>query len=103
MRKLYFFIPAIFSTVFTVVIGLLIGGAVPLWYAWVLLMWGSGILLSKGAVWGSILGILPGIHIIYMSTQYTGQVINELPIGLVLVVYYLICGIVVWKQKKRAT
>ena len=103
MRKVYLFIPAIFSTVFTVVIGFLLGGAPPLWYAWVLLMWGSGILLSKGAVWGSILGVLPGIHIVYMSTQYTGQVINERPIGLFLGAYYVICAFLVGKQKKRAT
>ena len=38
----------------------------------------------------------------YMSMQYTGQVINiELPLGLATAIYILDCGFVVWKKNRK--
>jgi len=47
------------------------------------------------------LGILPGIHWIYMGTQYTGQAINEMPIGIIVLIFYIICGSFVFYKNKK--
>lgn len=40
-----------------------------------------------------LIGALMGIVLAWMSTVYTGQVINiELPLGLVIIVFFLGCG-----------
>ena len=40
-----------------------------------------------------LIGALMGIVLAWMSTVYTGQVINiELPLGLVIIVFFLECG-----------
>ena len=99
MKRIVFFLPAIVFTVAVLFLNLLLKTASPLWYAWVLLLWACGILLVKGKFWGSVFGLAPAIHILCMSTQYTGQVIDlELPLGLVTAVYVLGCGFWVWKK-----
>ena len=60
---------------------------------WIALFLVSGFLLSKEIVWGCVFGMVPGIVFVRMSTVYTGQVINiELPLGLVIIVFFLGCG-----------
>jgi len=57
--------------------------------------------MNKGKAWGALIGLLPGVHLIYMSTQYTGQVINiELPLGLIIAIFYISCGFVIWKRNR---
>ncbi len=78
MKKIVFYIPAI---LFAVVCGWLaisfgIGAISPIIFVWIALFLVSGFLLNKDRFLGGILGMLPGIHLIYMSTKYTGQVIN---------------------------
>ena len=53
---------------------------------WLACFWLSAFFLHKGLFWGGAFGLLPGVHMIYMSTQYTGQVINiEMPLGIILI------------------
>ncbi|MGL5254041.1 MAG: DUF4362 domain-containing protein, partial [Brevinema sp.] len=45
-------------------------------------------------------GVLPTIHLIYMSTQETGQVVNiELPLGIIVLLFYVLCGCFVYKRR----
>ena len=62
----------------------------------------SGFLLSKGKPWGGISGMIPGINMIYMSTKYTGQSVDiELPMGIIILIFHVICsGFVYYKKKK---
>lgn len=48
--------------------------------------------------------MLPGIHFIYMSTQDTGQILPiELPTGIIVIIFYLLCsGVVFCNIKKSA-
>lgn len=63
----------------------------------------SRLLLDKGKFWGGAFGLIPAAAFMYMSTRYTGQVINiELPLGIVIAVYYIICSMVVYKKKRGA-
>ena len=65
----------------------------------VVLLWLGGFLLNKGKVWGGLFGLLPAIHLLYMSTQTTGQVINiEMPLGIITALYVVACGFWVWKK-----
>jgi len=46
--------------------------------------------------------MITGIHWIYMSTIDTGQVINiELPLGLIILVYFTLCGGYVYHKSKE--
>ena len=71
--------------------------------AWLVAFFVSGLLLGKGKFWGGAFGLIPAGAFMYMSTRYTGQVINiELLLGIGIAVYYIICSIVVYKKKKGA-
>lgn len=99
MKKLIFFIPAI---VFTILYGCAalggMGAIHPIVIVWLLLFWIAGALLSKAMFWGGILGVIPAVYFIYMGTQETGQIISETPIGIVVLLYYVICIYCVYKK-----
>ena len=102
MKKIIFYIPAI---IFTILYGLLaiggIGAISPVVAVWLVLFLTSGILLSKNMLWGGLLGALPAIHLIYMGNQETGQVINEMPIGIIVLIFYIVCSsFICYKSKK---
>ena len=105
MKKIVFFIPAI---VFTAFYGLIIIGTglpvSPMVYVWIALFIISGILMVKKLFWGGLLGVFPGCYLIYMSTIDTGQIINiELPLGVIVVAYYLVCCAYIFIQRKKHT
>ena len=104
MKKIVFYIPAI---LFAIIFGWLaisfgIGPISPIVLVWITLFLVSGFLLNNDKVLGGVLGLLPGIHLIYMSTKDTGQVINiELPFGIIILIFYVLCsGSVLYKIKK---
>lgn len=104
MKKIVYNMPAIIFTVFygSVVAGGGIGIISPIVIVWLVLFFIGGILLSKNVFWGSLLGALPAISLIYMGTKETGQIINEMPIGIIILIFYIICGgYVFYKSKKK--
>ena len=98
MKKVLLYLPSIVYAIATIVLNIILQTFSPLWYVWIVLLWLGGFMLNKGKVWGGIFGLLPAIHILYMSTQETGQVINEMPIGIITALYILICMFVVWRK-----
>ena len=67
---------------------------------WIALFLISGFLLSKEKVWGCVFGMIPGIVFVWMSTNYTGQVINiELPLGMIIIGFYVGCGIGIYRKQ----
>jgi len=104
MKKIVYYMPAIIFTVFygSVVVGGGIGIISPIVIVWLVLFLIGGILLSKNVFWGSLFGALPAISLIYMGTKETGQIINEMPIGIIVLIFYIICGgYVFYKSKKK--
>lgn len=103
MKKIVFYIPAIIFTFFFgwVAIRASIGSISPAAAVWLVLFSISGILLSKKMFWGSLLGALPAIHMIYMGATQYRQVINELPIGVIVLIFYIICGSFVFYKNKK--
>lgn len=99
MKKAFFCLPAMICTIAVIALNIILKTCSPLWYAWVALLWLGGFLLSTGKIWGGLLGLLPAVHLLYMSTQSAGQVIDiEMPLGVVTAVYILVCMLTVWKN-----
>ena len=66
---------------------------------WIALFFISGFLLSKEKVWGCLFGMIPGIVFVWMSTKDTGQVIDiELPLGMIIIGFYVGCGIGIYRK-----
>ena len=103
MKKSIFYIPAI---IFTILYGTIamndIGSISPIVFVWLALFFISGIMLNKHIYWGSLFGMLPALHLIYMGTQDTGQIISETPIGIAIIIFYIICGLSVYRNHKAA-
>lgn len=101
MKKIVFYIPAILLAILwgwgTIVAS--IGLTSLLIFAFMALFLMGGILLSKDKWWGGVLGMLPGVHFLYMSTKYTGQVFSERPIGIVILLFYIVCSGYVFYKK----
>ena len=103
MEKVLFYMPFIlFGMLYGLVAISNIGPISPIAIVWLVLFFTSGFILSKNLYWGCLLGILPAISLIYMGTRDTGQIINEMPIGIVVVIYYIICGIVAYINNRKS-
>jgi|GEM_PF-564159 len=102
MKKIVFYIPVI---IFTVPYGLIaldnVGHISPVVIIGLLLFLSAGIFLSKDRFWGGLLGTLPAIYLIYMGTQDTGQIFNEMPIGIIVLIFYVICGSFIFYRSKK--
>lgn len=103
MKKILYFLPFILGCIlyfFGGMIGSFRAINPFVWVALAMLMI-SGILMNKKKWWGCILGIFIGILLIYMGTQETGQIVSETPIGIIMCIYYIICGVVSYKKIRR--
>ena len=103
--KIPFFTPAIFFVIFYGLAAMSIGISAisPICFVWIALFLAAGVLLSKGKSIGGFIGLLPGIHLIYMSTKDTGQVINiEMPLGIIILIFYILCSGLVFFTKRRS-
>ena len=101
MQKYIGYVPAILFTAFYFMTGLTGASlALSMVLIWITCFWIAALLLHKGLFWGGVFGLFPALHMIYMGTQYTGQVINiEIPLGLVLLLFYVILGFYLWKKR----
>ena len=103
MKNILFYLPAIiFSIFFTWSITYLGLSFSPVIFVWLALFLVGGILLNKGKFWGGFLGMLPGIHWIYMGTQDTGQIFSETPLGIIVTVFYFVCGSFIFYKSKKS-
>ena len=67
---------------------------------WMVLFFIGGLLLSKEKIWGCMFGMIPGIAFVWMSSNDTGQVVNiELPLGIIIIGFFVGCGIGVYRKK----
>ena len=104
MKKAVYFIPVVLAILLYIILGFIgsFSAIHPLVYFWIAVMFLSSLFMFKNKWYGCIGGLLVGFVVIFMSTQYTGQVIDiERPLGAFLCIYYLTCGIVVYNKSKR--
>ena len=103
MKRTIFYAPAAILTLGVIALNIILRTTSPLWYAWLFLFWISGFTMSHNKALGAAIGLLPGVHLVYMSTQYTGQVINiELPLGLLIMLFFTGCGFAIWRNQCKA-
>lgn len=97
---LIYFIPAIIALLVYLILAITsgFGSIAPFVWIAILLMFVAAIVMTYGKWYGCLVGLAVGMVLIYMSTQYTGQVINEMPLGIVVCGFYLVSGIVVKKK-----
>jgi hypothetical protein len=103
LKKLVFYIPFILFSLFYGM--LLIGGELvnlPSVIIWISLFAISGFILSKNYFWGGLFGLFPAIHLMYMGTQDTGQIISETPIGIAIFVFYVGCGYIAYRNNSKS-
>lgn len=100
-KQILYFLPFILSIITYLVAAFLGLGMISVKeLVWLALFLMSGFLLSEEKVCGCLLGMIPGIVFIWMSTNYTGQVVNiELPLGLVIIGFYVGCGVGIYRKR----
>ena len=102
MKKVLYFVPAIFGLVFYSLLAVFSGfGAIhPVVWLCIAMLFLSAVLMPRKKWFGCIPGILVGILLIWMSFQSTGQVIDiEMPLGIALILFYIISGFISRKNK----
>ena len=95
MKKVLYFVPAIFGLVFYSLLAVFSGfGAIhPAVWVCIAMLFVSAVLLAKKKWLGCIPGILVGVILIWMGFQSTGQVIDiEMPLGIALILFYILSG-----------
>ena len=102
-RRMLYFIPVLIFLIAYIAMLVLGFGLVSIKEViWLFLFLISGFLLSGDKFWGSVFGMIPAVVFIFMSTEHTGQVVNiELPLGIGLIIYYLICSFIVYKGNRK--
>lgn len=101
MKKTFFFIPAVLLTAYCGGMACVAGAAAVPTAAWLglLLLWGSGVLLSRRFIWGAFCGALPGVLMIFHSARQTEQFFHMgLPIGLALLLFYMFCVCAIYRR-----
>ena len=100
-KQILYFLPFILSIITYLVATFLGLGMISIKeLVWLALFLISGFLLSEEKVWGCLFGMIPGAVFIWMSTNYTGQVINiELPLGLIIIGFYIGCGAGIYRKR----
>lgn len=101
LLALIYLLPAIMGTAFYVTLGFIggFGSIHPGAWVGVLALYLGAYLLLRRKAWGCLFGIAVGAVLIRMGSQDSGQVFNEMPIGIFFVIYYLICF---WFCRKAA-
>ena len=104
MKKILYFIPAILVVILCLFVAFIDGLSFDS-NAWVYLVIPilAGVILSLNKWWGCLFGIVIGALIIYASTQGEIHIINEMPIGIIVCIYYAIMGYIAYKDKRNKT
>lgn len=97
-----YFLPAVISLILYLMLAVNsgFGSLNPLVWCFVALLFVSAALMMQKKWWGCIGGCIAGAVLVYMGTQYTGQIISETPIGIVLCIYYVIFGLLCFRNKR---
>lgn len=99
MRKILGYLPAVGFTAYYLCAGVLTGAGMqlPMIFLWLACFWVSAFFLHKGLFWGGVFGLVPAVHMIVTSTWHTACI--HLPLGGVLILFYVGFGIYLWKKR----
>lgn len=100
-RTVPFYLPALLCSAAALVLFGLAGEVSLLWVVWLAALWAAGWLLARGHAWGCLPGLYPALHLLVLSSRYTGQTVDiERPLGLLLALYVAACGVWVWRRAR---
>ncbi len=99
MKRILYFIPAILYLIITI-LALSKAAVTPVAWISLALLVIAGIILSIKQWWGCLFGIVVSIIVICSGTQEHGQIISEIPVGIILYTYYAIMGFVCYESRK---
>lgn len=105
MRKVLYALPALLYcgavAVFVTQLGF-DGSLKPVTWVYALLLLSAAAILCMNRWWGSIPGAAVGAIIIYLfETSHIHHHINETPIGIGIIVYFALMGLLCYKTKKK--
>lgn len=100
MKRILYFIPAIVGCVFYGIMALAFE-LEPIAFLFLALLILSGIIMYKGKWWGAIFGLGAGVWLMCLDLKATGQIIMQWPIGLVIAVYFIVCGGVLFAKNNK--
>lgn len=103
MRNYLFFLPVFLWTLLALLLESSgVKAVLNVWLLWLALLMISGVLLQKGRFWGGIIGMFPGIHMIYTSTRQTVPSSSvEGPMGILLLIFFLASAVMVYQKHRK--
>ena len=106
-KKIFFYFLPVLLAILTFFISFEMNEFPWLWWGFIILLLLGSYLLDKSKIWGVIPGVLLGVYVILDDFRPPRVGPTILWIGVVLIIYYVIAGIVVSvyniKNKKKAT
>ena len=104
MRKHLFFLPVVLWTLLALFLESSgVKASLMVWLLWLALLMFGGMLLQKRNLFGGLLGMVPGLHMIYVGVfQAQHAFIAEKTIGVLLVTFFLISTITLYLQQRKA-
>ena len=105
MKKFLYIMPAVLVCMLYALLAALaggIGGFQPVAFLNILLPIGAGVLMRRGKWWGCLFGIAMGGLLSYSGMTAEPTVMAGFVIGLVLIAYYAVMGLVCAAGKKKA-
>lgn len=102
--RILYFTPFVLGSVLYVFLGFVFsfGSIHPLAWIVLIMLFISGMLMTKKKWWGSILGMIVGIFFIKMGSRETGQIFKETTVGVIVCVYYAIVAMITYGQRCRS-
>lgn len=97
-----YFVPAVISLVFYsfIAVSAGFGSLNPLVWCFAAILFVGAVFMMQKKWWGCIGGLVTGAVLIYMGTQYTGQIISETPVGIAFCIYYILFGFLCFKSSQ---
>ena len=104
MKKMFYFIPALMVSILILLIWVVMGnfdGLSPMAAVYLILLITAGVLLSKNYWWGAFFGLPYGITVIVSDIFEKGQITRKWPFGLLVCIFYVICGMICYLDGKK--
>ena len=100
MKSILYFLPFVLSCILYVFLGIVtsFGSINPMVWIALIMLFLSGFLMKTKKWWGSFLGILIGILLIYMGNQETGQIFKETTLGIIICIYYVVFAVISYNR-----
>ena len=104
MRKHLFFLPVGLWTLLALFLDSSgVKASLMVWLLWLALLMVGGTMLQKRSAFGGLVGMIPGLHMIYVCLFQAQEAFQaELPLGILLVTFFFVSSITIYLQERKA-